>query len=188
MKSIFKRFSWMQLLFGFLLVAVGVTTIVLAIVNKGAVSKTLSIIVAIFFFIFGALAIIMSLISDTKMFTTASLVYGSFLIALGVVVLINPEIVPTILVTLIAVFLIAFGAVSLVKGIVSIVYKMKWYWAAGSFLIAAVGITSGILAFCYPDIAFTATFIAAGAGIIVFSILEIVAYFMKGKKKEEEAK
>ena len=187
MKAIFKKFNWMELLFGILLVAVGVATIVLAIVNKGAVSRTLSIIVSIFFFIFGVLAIVMSLVSDTKLFTTSALVYGSFLIALGVVVLINPEFVPTLLVTLIAVFLIAYGTVSLVKGILCIVYKMKWYWAVGSFLIAAVGITSGILAFCYKDIAFTATFVVAGIGIIVFGVLEIVNYFINGKKKKEEA-
>jgi len=188
MKSIFKRFNWMQLLFGILLIAVGVATIVLAIVNKGAVSKTLSIIVAIFFFLFGALAIIMSLVSDTKLFTTASLVYGSFLIALGVVVLLNPTVVPSVLVNLIAVFLIAFGTVCLIKAIVSIVYKMKWYWIVGLFLIAAVGITVGILAFCYPDIAFTGTFIAAGAGIIAFGVLEIVLYFNRNKNKQVEEK
>lgn len=188
MKSIFKRFNWMQLLFGILLIAVGIATIVLAIVNKGAVSKALGIIVAIFFFIFGALAVIMSLVSDTKLFTTASLIYGSILIAMGVVILLTPDFIPTVLVTLIAVFLIAFGTVNLIKAIVSIVYKMKWYWIVALFLIAAIGITVGILAFCYPDVAFTGTFVATGAGIIAFGVLEIVLYFNRNKNKQVEEK
>ena len=185
MKSIFKKFNWMQLVFGILLIAVGVATIILAIVNQGAISRTLSIIVAIVLFVFGGLSIVMSLVSDTKVFTTSALVYGSFFIALGVAVLIYPNVVPTVLVTLMAVFFIAFGVVSLIKAIFSIVYRMKWYWIAGLFLIAVVGITVGILALCYPNIAFIGTFIVAGTGIVVFGVLEIVTYFLNKKDKEK---
>ncbi|MCR5506098.1 MAG: DUF308 domain-containing protein [Bacilli bacterium] len=185
MKSIFKRFNWMQLVFGILLVAVGVITIILAIVNRGAISKTLSIVFAIFFFIFGGIAIIMSLVSDTKIFMTGALVYGSVLIAVGIILLIQPGLISSMFVTLIAVFLIAFGSVALVKGVVCIVYKMKWYWIAALFLIAAVGITLGILSFCYKDIAFAATFIGAGVGIIILGVLEIISYVLLVKEQKE---
>ena len=185
MKSLFKRYIWLQIIYGVLLAAVGITTIILAFVNGEIIDRTLSIIIAVALFLFAVIMIVSSMLSETKEMFSLSLIYASLFIALGVVLLVNPSLISTIIVIMLAVFIIAYGAVCLVKGIVSIFYRMAWYWIALLFLLGAIGITGGILALCYPGIAFTVTFVVLGIGLAALGIYEIVLAIIAMKKVDK---
>ena len=153
MNTLFKKHEWLRLLFGALLVGVGILITVLAFINKNGVNTALNIILAVILFVLGGLLAIVSIFSETKIIMTSGIVYGAFLISLGVAILIIQNFVSTLLVILLAVFLITFGGLSIFKGVTLAIYRAKWYWYVGLFLLGAVGITFGILALIYKDIA-----------------------------------
>lgn len=189
MKSLFKRFPWMQIVLGVLLLAVGVTTIVLAFVNGSIIDRTLSIIIAVALFIFAAIMFFSSLFADSKAIFSIALIYGALFVALGVVLLVHPYLISTIFVTMLAVFIIAYGAVLLIKGGTLIYFRALWYWIAILFLLGTIGIVGGILALCYPGVAFTVTFVILGVGLAALGVYEIIMAIlaMKGKGSSEKA-
>ena len=184
MKSLFEKFPWMQIVLGVLLAAVGITTVVLAFVNGSIIDRTLSIIIAVALFVFAAIMFFSSLFAETKSIFSIALIYGSLFVALGVVLLVHPYLISTIFVTMLAVFLIAYGAVMLFKGATLIYFRAVWYWIALLFLLGTVGIVGGILALCYPGVAFTMTFVILGVALVALGVYEIVMGIlaMKGKK------
>ena len=56
-----------------------------------------------------------------------------------------------LLLYLLAVFLITFGSIALVKAIFLIVYKQKPIFIILMFVFAALGITAGILGLCFAS-------------------------------------
>ena len=174
MKALFKKYMWLQIVFGILIAGVGIATIILAFVNGEIIDRTLSIIIAVALFVFSSIMFFSSLFAETKSVFSIALVYGSLFVALGVVLLVNPSLISTIIVTLLAVFIIAYGAINIFKGVTLILYRAKWYWVAILFFLGTVGIVGGILALCYPGVAFTVTFVILGVGLVCYGIFEIV--------------
>lgn len=189
MKSLFKKYIWLQIIYGVLLACVGIATVVLAFVNGSLLDKTLSIIIAIALFIFAAIMFFSSLFAETKTIFSAALIYGSLFVALGVVLLVNPYLISTIFVTMLAVFIIALGAICLFKAAILIFFRMKWYYPAILFALGTIGIVGGILALCYPGVAFTVTFVILGIGLVALGAYEIIIAILamkSGNKSAEE--
>ena len=184
--SLFNKYIWLRLIFGILLAIAGIIIIVLAIVNKDGISTALNITMAILLFLLGGTIAILSILSDTRVLMTGSLLFGAFLIALGVTILVVQNFVSTLLVILLAVFLITFGALCIVKCITFIIYHAKWLWYVALFLLGAVGITFGILALCYKDISFIATFIVVGVSLLAAGIVLIVLSIIKMRQRKRE--
>ncbi len=189
MKTLFKKYPWMQIVLGVLLLAVGVTTIVLAFVNGSIIDRTLSIIIAVALFVFAAIMFFSSLFADSKTIFSLALVYGALFVALGVVLLVRPDLISAIFVTMLAVFFIAYGAVMVFKGAILIYFRALWYWIALLFFLGTVGIVGGILALCYPGVAFTVTFVILGVGLAALGVYEMVMGILatKGKGSKAEA-
>lgn len=181
MKELFKKYIWLQIIMGVLLLAVGITTIVLAFVNGSIIDRTLSIIIAVALFIFAAIMFFSALLAESKSVFSVALIYGSLFIALGVVLLVHPYLISTIFVTMLAVFLIAYGGITLFKGVTLIYFRVKWYWIALLFLLGSIGIAGGILALCYPGVAFTVTFVVLGVGLVALGAYEIVTALLAMK-------
>ena len=125
MKKLLNKYNWLHGFLGVLLVAAGITVIVLAIINKDSVSSTLVYIFAGLTIGFGALTIVLSLMSETRIPFTSSMLYGSILVAFGVTSLIVDNFIGSLLVNFLAVLLIALGSVCLAKAVFSIIYRMR---------------------------------------------------------------
>ena len=137
MKSLFKKYIWLQIIYGVLLACVGIATVVLAFVNGSLLDKTLSIIIAIALFIFAAIMFFSSLFAETKSIFSAALIYGSLFVALGVVLLVNPYLISTIFVTMLAVFIIALGAICLFKAAILIFFRTELLSAERSICVCS---------------------------------------------------
>ena len=187
MKALFEKYPWMQIVLGVLCLAVGITTIVLAFVNGAIIDRTLSIIIAVALFIFAAIMFFSSLFADTKAIFSLALIYGALFVALGVVLLVRPDLISAIFVTMLAVFFIAYGAVMLFKGATLIYFRALWYWIAILFFLGTIGIVGGILALCYPGVAFTVTFVILGVALAALGVYEIIMGILaiKGKGSKE---
>lgn len=146
MGKLFEKYKWLTLCAGIILLIASVLVITISIVNVESLSKALSIIVAVFLFIFGGIMILSSLIEERSVFFSSPLAYGAVLIAVGVVLCILPMLLESFIVYFIAVFAIAFGVIEIVKGIALIVNRVKPIWFILCFIIAAVALGFGITA------------------------------------------
>lgn len=179
-----SKYKWGELVEGIVTLIIGVLVIVFAIVNQGIIGKVVSYVLAAALFLFGLITIVISLTSHTKEFFTNSLIAASLAIAVGVVLCVNPNLITSFFTLFLGVFLIAYGAISLMKGIFLIVYKSKWAWYVISFVIAAICITFGILALI-PETAgniMMVLYIIVGAVITLYGVFGIVTGIKKLSK------
>ena len=85
MKSLFKKYVWLQLILSILLLFGGALIIAFAATNKqNILEDALNIIAAVILFLFGLFAILTSFIFESNKLFTNGLLYGSACIALGV--------------------------------------------------------------------------------------------------------
>lgn len=202
MKSLFKKYIWLQLILSILLLFGGALIIAFAATNKqNILEDALNIIAAVILFLFGLFAILTSFIFEPNKLFTNGLLYGSACIALGVFLCTRELVLLNYLVYLLAIFFIVVGAIELINGVLLVVRKGKNIpYIVISFTAAVLFITGGILALIYRGnvkIAFCiiagALLFAAGVYELIFGIREMVAQnknkekkpARKAKKKEE---
>ena len=202
MKSLFKKYIWLQLILSILLLFGGALIIAFAATNKqNILEDALNIIAAVILFLFGLFAILTSFIFEPNKLFTNGLLYGSACIALGVFLCTRELVLLNYLVYLLAIFFIVVGAIELINGVLLVVRKEKNIpYIVISFTAAVLFITGGILALIYRGnvkIAFCiiagALLFAAGVYELIFGIREMVAQnknkekkpARKAKKKEE---
>lgn len=166
--------KWLLIAYGILLVAIGVTTLVLSITNVGLVDQALSISLAIALFIVGILNIVSSLILNTDKFFTSPLFIGSLCVAFGVVLCIDRSIIGSFIVYLLGVFLLALSLVCLIKAVLFIVYKYKVMWIIAQFIIALIGIGGGIVVLCFREESKVVLYAIIGSIILLLGVLEII--------------
>ena len=124
MKKFLEK-KWLTLAYGFLLIAVGVLTVVYAIINPDVVTKVLSISIAVSLFLIGSANIALALVAHTSDFFNSTLLTGSAAIAVGVLFCINTLLIGEFIAYLLGVFFIAFAVVALIKFVLFIVYKQN---------------------------------------------------------------
>ena len=201
MKSLFKKYIWLQLILSILLLFGGALIIAFAASNINVLKDALNIVTAVILFLFGLFAILTSFIFEPNKLFTNGLLYGSACIALGVFLCTRELILLNYLVYLLAIFFIVVGAIELINGVLLVVRKEKNIpYIVISFTAAVLFITGGILALIYRgnvEIAFCiiagALLFAAGVYELIFGIREMVAQnkskekksARKAKKKEE---
>ena len=186
MKKLLDKYIWMRAILGILLVATGITTIILAIIDRGSVSKTLNLIFACLTILFGGLSILLSLCSETRKVFTTTLFFGAVLLAIGITSLIVPNFISVIFVNLLAVLLITLGGTCFAKGIFGAIYRMKGFYIFLLFVCAAIGVALGIMALLNKEYAFVSTFIAVGVIITSFGIGELVIALTKQKERKKK--
>ena len=196
MKSLFKKYIWLQLILSILLLFGGALIIAFAATRKqNILEDALNIIAAVILFLFGLFAILTSFIFEPNKVFTNGLLYGSACIALGVFLCTRELVLLNYLVYLLAIFFIVIGATELINGIILLAKKEKRVvFIVLSFVAAALFITGGILALIYRGNVKIAFCIIAGvlifaAGIyeLIFGIREMIAQNKeKGDKKPEK--
>lgn len=164
----------MQLFLGILLIVAGIVTIVISIVNMGILSTTLSIIIAVVLFSFGGLILLAGFMEDKGSTYNAAIIYASLLIAVGVILCVRNTLIQEVILYLVAVFCIAFGASQLIKAVVSIKLHAKPILIALCFILAAIGITLGIVALCNQGAMMQVIYILVGSLFIISGIVETV--------------
>ena len=198
MKSLFKKYVWLQLILSILLLFGGTLIIVLAATNKlNVLQEGLNIIAAVILFLFGLFAILTSFIFEPNKWFTYGLLYGSACIALGIFLCTRELVLLSYIVYLLAIFFIVIGAIELVNGILLIARKSQVIWLiAVCFAVAVLFITGGILAIIYRENVKIAFCIVAGilifaAGVyeLIFGIKEMVEQNKnKGERKPRKSK
>ena len=176
MKSLFKKYVWLQLILSILLLFGGALIIAFAATNKqNILEDALNIIAAVILFLFGLFAILTSFIFESNKLFTNGLLYGSACIALGVFLCTRELVLLNYLVYLLAIFFIVVGAIELVNGILLIAKKEKRIlFIILSFVAAALFITGGILAIVYRSNVNIAFCIIAGALLFVAGVYELI--------------
>ena len=176
MKSLFKKYVWLQLILSILLLFGGALIIAFAATNKqNILEDALNIIAAVILFLFGLFAILTSFIFESNKLFTNGLLYGSACIALGVFLCTRELVLLNYLVYLLAIFFIVVGAIELVNGILLIAKKEKRIlFIILSFVAAALFITGGILAIVYRSTVKIAFCIIAGALLFVAGVYELI--------------
>ena len=176
MKSLFKKYVWLQLILSILLLFGGALIIAFAATNKqNILEDALNIIAAVILFLFGLFAILTSFIFESNKLFTNGLLYGSACIALGVFLCTRELVLLNYLVYLLAIFFIVVGAIELVNGILLIAKKEKRIlFIVLSFVAAALFITGGILAIVYRSNVKIAFCIIAGALLFVAGVYELI--------------
>lgn len=189
--SLLTKHKWLNIVYGVLLIVIGALTLTFAIVNTDVVDQVISISLAVSLFIAGILNIASSLIAHTNEYFTTSLLVGSIAIAFGVVLLVNRSLIGSFIVFLLGTFLLALGAVYLIKAIIFIVSKQKVPSIVLFFIFAAIGIALGIMVLCFKDESKMVIYSFVGACIIVMGIIELVlvvrSLLEEKKKAKEEA-
>ena len=147
----FKEQKWMIIIYGVVLLAVGLVDFIFSIIDVTSAIKIVSYSIACGLFLIGLLHILTNLIKDTKSFFKSSLALGSLVIAFGVVFVALPEILGEFLIYFVASFIIAISVIFAIKGVVGIKFKYKLGWIIIYFLLASIGITLSILAYVYID-------------------------------------
>ncbi|MBQ6731075.1 MAG: DUF308 domain-containing protein [Bacilli bacterium] len=197
MKSLFKKYVWLQLILSILLLFGGALIIAFAATNKqNILEDALNIIAAVILFLFGLFAILTSFIFEPNKIFTNGLLYGSACIALGVFLCTRELVLLNYLVYLLAIFFIVVGSIELINGILLVIKKDKNIpYIIVSFVAAVVFITGGILALVFRGdvkIAFCiiagALLFVAGVYELIFGIREIVAQNKNKEKKPRKVK
>ena len=197
MKSLFKKYVWLQLILSILLLFGGALIIAFAATNKqNILEDALNIIAAVILFLFGLFAILTSFIFEPNKIFTNGLLYGSACIALGVFLCTRELVLLNYLVYLLAIFFIVVGSIELINGILLVIKKDKNIpYVIISFVAAVVFITGGILALVFRGdvkIAFCiiagALLFVAGVYELIFGIREMVAQNKNKEKKPRKVK
>ena len=194
MKSLFKKYIWLQLILSILLLFGGALIIAFAIANVDVLKDALNIIAAVILFLFGLFAILTSFLFETNKLFTLGLLYGSACIALGVFLCTRELILLEYIVYLLGIFFIVVGAVELINGIILVAKREKQIlYIVIAFVAAVLFITGGILAIVNRgkvEIAFCVIagilIFAAGAYELIFGIREMIAQNKANKEKSEK--
>ena len=176
MGKLFKRYKWMQLFLGCLLVIAGVVTIIIDFINVGTLTTVLSIIIAIVLFTFGLFIFLACLLENSLSYSTSTMAISALLIALGVVLCIQYRFIENVIVYFVAVSILTFGVFELVKSTVLIKYHGRTQYIVLGFILGVLGVTLGIVCLCLHNkaIILQIVYFFVGLLFITYGIIEIV--------------
>lgn len=178
MKKLFTKYAWLQILLAVLLIVGGVVIIVIAANNKeNILADALCITAAVILFLFGGISIAAAFIVDYKKLFSLGIIYGSLSIACGILLCAYTSHVDLLnyLVYVLSVFMIVFGAVELIKALVSTIIRLQnLFILIMTYVLAVLFITGGILAIVFRANITTVFCIGAGVLLIIVGILLLI--------------
>ena len=190
MNNILEKYKWLRLIIGALLIAAGLTVLLIALKENGSdsLSKFLSYAIAIILFIFGGISIILSFFNSTLFNST--LIYGALAISLGVVFIIHWNVLGDSIPLFLGVLLTAAGGIVLIDSIIITFKKIAILYKALFYVLSAVLITAGILILVYQEKSEQAIYAATGILFMILGIMEIVlglVYMLKKPNSSSKA-
>lgn len=121
-----KKFTWVDVLYGVLLFAVGLMILILAIINQvGTIDMILSYAIAVVLFILGIVCVVTSIVIKNSELVNATIAGGCIAIAFGILLCVLPDLITALLIVFIAAFLLAVSFVSFIKIFVAAAHKEK---------------------------------------------------------------
>ena len=176
MRKIIDKFNWLQLLFGFILIAVGVLTIVLVInIKEDEYEKYIYIAWASTLFLVALMLILFDLIAFSKTAEFGGLIASGICVGIGVFVLVNQNLINEAVTTLLPYILISIGGVLLLKTIILAVKRISFKEWLLAFILGIVFLSGGII-FLVVHEAQKVLYGAIGIILIVVGAVEIIGY------------
>ena len=183
-----KKNRWMNLVYGLVLIIVGILTLVFAITNMGAIDNILSYSVAGALFVVGLMHIITAFVTNSSEFFSSALFLGSVAIAAGAVFCIDTGLISNFVIYFIATFFLAFGAVCIAKAIFFIVNKSKVNWIVFFFIIATIMIAAGVLILVFSNQSKVFLYCAVGGSLLISGVFEFIMGIKElSSKKDKDA-
>ena len=179
MNSIFQKHPWLRYVIGAFVILLGLLIIILGSLSPSNLQDVVNIVLSVACILLGLFFLASILLSETHKIFTITMVLSSIFLTLGVLLLvarfgIRFYIDPKLLVYLLSIFTLAFGAVALGKAVSLIFYKEKVSWIIVMFLIATVCVVLGVLSLVYADKLVQAVYIILGVALVVVGVLFIV--------------
>ena len=176
MKKIIDKFKWLQLLFGLVLIALGVLTIVIAVnVDKDSYEKTIFIVWASVLFFIAAIIVIFDLIAFNDKAEFSGLVAAGICIGVGVFILINQDFISNVVKTLLPYIVVSIGGVLLLKTIILAVRRVPFKQWLLPFVLSVIFVAAGVVFICVKDLS-NIIYIALGILFIVLGAVEIIGF------------
>ena len=176
MRKILEKFKWLQLVFGFVLIALGVLTIVIAISNKdGDYAKYIFIVWAVVLFLIAGVFVLFDVLAfrDTAEFGT--LVGCGICIGIGVFVIVNQGVINDVIKTLLPYSLMAVGGVLIIKTLVLAIRRISFKEWMLPFVVGVVFLTSGLVFFLNKDSGYI-LYVATGIMFVTLGAVEIIGF------------
>ena len=152
MKKLTEKFSWLQLVFGLVLMGLGVLTIVIAANGDvDSFDKTICIVWAVVLFLIAALIITFDIIAFTDKTDFGSLLVAGLFIGVGIFVLIYRDVIREVIATLLPYILISIGGVLLLKTIILAVKRINYKAWILPFILGVIFVASGIVFLCVGE-------------------------------------
>ncbi len=174
MKRILEKYQWIQLILGFVLIALGVLTMVIAINVKDNYEQIIFIVWAAVLFLIAAIIIGFDLIAFNTKAEFGGLVAAGICIGIGIFVLANRGFISQVIRTLLPYIIISIGGVLLLKTIILAVKRVNFKEWLLPFVVGVIFIASGVVFLVVDNISFI--YIAVGILFIALGAVEIVGY------------
>ena len=191
MNNILEKYKKIKYATGAFIITLGILIIVLACLNLGKLQDVINIVIASSLLVLGLVSLIITIFSETHKGFTSSLLISAGIISAGILLLVARFgigfVIPNILlVYIISVFTLVFGAACLFKLVSLIVYKEKKPLIVIMAIVAVVAITLGILGIAFApklDGLIVASFVILGILVLATGVLVIVFAVLNDKKK-----
>ena len=172
MKKLIAKYKWLQLLFGFILIAVGVLTIITIINTKENYEQTVFFIWALGLFLIAGLILTFDLVGFSDKPVFASLIIAGLCTGVGIFALTNKEIIIEVINKLLTYLLISIGGMLLLKPIILAVRKVSFKTWLLPFILGVIFLSAGIVFYFLEEK--TNNFILFLAIAILFVVLGAV--------------
>ena len=186
MKSLLEKYRWVKIVLGVILIALGVTTMVLALTgNSGNLDKIICIMIAVYCLLLGTFGLVLALVAEAKLrlapLTTALLTFGA-IIGFGIVLLVALDqfagVMATIIMYSIPWILIGAGTAAGIKFIVDMCFaktrsNVKAWLIA--LLAAVLFLTTGTILWINITSVGTVLYTIIGIIVILIGIVVLVA-------------
>lgn len=190
MKKLVEKFSWLQLLLGMILIAIGVLTIVLVANAKDGedFEKTICLVWSIVLFVIGGIIVLVDVLAFSKTAEFSGLIGAGICVGIGVFVLVNKEIISQVITTLLPYILISIGGVLLLKTLILAFKRISFKEWLLPFVLAVIFLASGIVFLCVAEMK-KVIYIFFGVLLIVLGAVEIAGYisFLANRRAQRKA-
>ena len=187
MRRLIEKFSWLQLLLGLILVALGVLTMVIAINVKENYELTIFIVWASVLFVLATALVVFDIVAYHDKAEFSSLIAAGLCIGVGIFVLVNRDFISEVITTLVPYILMAMGGVLLLKTIILAVRRVNFKSWLTPFVVAVIFLAAGIVFICVKELK-QVIYISLGIMFIVLGAVEIIGYitFLANRRAPRE--
>ena len=188
MRKLTAKYSWLQLVFGLVLVALGVLTIILAVkIDRADFDKTICIVWSVTLFLIAALIITFEIVGFTEQADFAGLLISGLFVGVGIFILAKQDIIRDVIATLLPYILISIGGVLLLKTIILAIKRINFKVWLLQFILGVIFLATGIV-FAVVEEALNVIYVVIGVLFIVLGALELVGYITLLANKRAEKK